>query len=278
MNRLEHFLRTLDGSVVKALVIAGLMVLVMPIARASEYDLDNYKFRTTASWWYSQPSGYFAGQNHSGEFDLNRDFQFGSYSTFTGTLDWRFKRKHHLLFSSSPVSYSNRTTLLRTITFQGQTYNVGTQAASEIKSLSFAPGYQWDFIRRDRGYVALATQFYLLDTKATLTGTVLVNGQAATRSSSGSFLAPLPVVGPHVRWYPVDSERLSLEGYVNGMYFFGYGDFYSARGLVGVGLSHHLKAIGGYQMGTRLSIHGGSNNIGIRLTQKGPAVGLEGSW
>lgn len=278
MNRLEHFLRTLDGSVVKALVFAGLMVLVMPIARASEYDLDNYKFRTTASWWYSQPSGYFDGQNHSGEFDLNRDFQFGSYSTFTGTLDWRFKRKHHLLFSSSPVSYSNRTTLLRTITFQGQTYNVGTQAASEIKSLSFAPGYQWDFIRRDRGYVALATQFYLLDTKATLTGTVLVNGQAATRSSSGSFLAPLPVVGPHVRWYPVDSERLSLEGYVNGMYFFGYGDFYSARGLVGVGLSHHLKAIGGYQMGTRLSIHGGSNNIGIRLTQKGPAVGLEGSW
>ena len=278
MNRLEHFLRTLDGSVVKALVFAGLMVLVMPIARASEYDLDNYKFRTTASWWYSQPSGYFAGQNHSGEFDLNRDFQFGSYSTFTGTLDWRFKRKHHLLFSSSPVSYSNRTTLLRTITFQGQTYNVGTQAASEIKSLSFAPGYQWDFIRRDRGYVALATQFYLLDTKATLTGTVLVNGQAATRSSSGSFLAPLPVVGPHVRWYPVDSERLSLEGYVNGMYFFGYGDFYSARGLVGVGLSHHLKAIGGYQMGTRLSIHGGSNNIGIRLTQKGPVVGLEGSW
>jgi len=278
MNRLEHFLRTLDGSVVKALVFAGLMVLVMPIARASEYDLDNYKFRTTASWWYSQPSGYFAGQNHSGEFDLNRDFQFGSYSTFTGTLDWRFKRKHHLLFSSSPVSYSNRTTLLRTITFQGQTYNVGTQAASEIKSLSFAPGYQWDFIRRDRGYVALATQFYLLDTKATLTGTVLVNGQAATRSSSGSFLAPLPVVGPHVRCYPVDSERLSLEGYVNGMYFFGYGDFYSARGLVGVGLSHHLKAIGGYQMGTRLSIHGGSNNIGIRLTQKGPVVGLEGSW
>ena len=98
------------------------------------------------------------------------------------------------------------------------------------------------------------------------------------RSSSGSFLAPLPVVGPHVRWYPVDSERLSLEGYVNGMYFFGYGDFYSARGLAGIGLSHHWKGIAGYQMGTRLSIHGGSNNIGIRLTQKGPVVGLEGSW
>jgi hypothetical protein len=241
-------------------------------------DLDDYKWRITASWWFSQPSGYFDGANHSGEFDLSKDFHFGSYSTFTGTLDWRFKRKHHMLCGFSPVSYSNSTTLFRTIEFQGETYNVGTRASSDIKSLAFSPGYQWDFIRRDRGYLALATQIYLLNTKATLNGTVLVNGETATRSASGSFFAPLPVFGPHGRWYPLNSDRLSLEGLVNGMYFFGYGDFYSARGTVDVGLSRHWKAIAGYQMGTRLSIHGGSDNIGIRLTQKGPVVGIEGSW
>src|SRR6516165_1193275 len=143
-------------------------------------DLDAYKFRTTLSWWYSQPSGHFSGKNNTGEFDLARDFHFGDYSTFTGTLDWRFKRKHHLLFSASPVSYSNSTTLVRTITFQGQTYNVGTRATSDINSFSFAPGYQWDFIRRNRGYLALATQFYLLKTDASLTGTAVVNGQSGT--------------------------------------------------------------------------------------------------
>jgi hypothetical protein len=241
-------------------------------------DLDAYKFRTTLSWWYSQPSGHFSGKNNTGEFDLARDFHFGDYSTFTGTLDWRFKRKHHLLFSASPVSYSNSVTLIRTITFQGQTYNVGTRATSDINSFSFAPGYQWDFIRRNRGYLALATQFYLLDTKATLTGTVAVNGQATTRTTSGSFLAPLPVIGPHGRWYPINSDRLSLEGALNGMYFFGYGDFYSARGIIGVGITHRWQAIAGYQMGTHLSIHGTSSNIGIRLTQKGPVVGIEGSF
>jgi hypothetical protein len=150
--------------------------------------------------------------------------------------------------------------------------------SSDIKSLSVAPGYQWDFFRRDHGYVALATQLYLLDSKATLTGTAVVNGQSGTRIASGSFFAPLPVLGPRARWYPLDSDRLALEAIAQGMYFFGYGDFYSVRGQGDIRLSGHWKATVGYQLGTRLSIHGGSDNIGIRLTQKGPVVGREGSW
>jgi hypothetical protein len=259
------------------LLVCLYFAALMPGVAQSE-DLDQYKWRFTGYWWFSQPSGHFSGKNNSGEFDLSSDFHFGSYSTFTGTIDWRFKRKHHLLFAFSPVSYSKTETLQRTVTFQGQTYNVGTAVSSDIKSLSFAPGYQWDFFRRNHGYVALATQFYLLKSEATLKGAVLANGQLQTRTASGSFLAPLPTIGPRARWYPRDSERFAIEGFVQGMYFFGYGDFYSARGQVDIGLSHHWKATAGYQMGTRLSIHGGSNNIGIRLTQKGPVVGVEGSW
>ena len=251
---------------------------VLPAFAQQGEDLDAYTWRFSGAWWFSQPSGTFNGQNHEGEFDLNRDFHFGSYSTFAGTFDWRFKRKHHLLVGMSPVSYSNSATLARTISFQGEIYNLGTRVESDVRSLSFSPGYQWDFIRRNRGYVAFLTQIYLLDTKATLKGTVFVNGQTASASSSGSFFAPLPVIGLRARGYPLDSKRLSLDGYLNGMYFFGYGDFYSAHGVVEIGLSQHWKAIAGYQMGTRLSIHGGSGNIGIRLTQKGLVVGIEGSW
>lgn len=267
-----------EGMAGRSLLLVCLYVSTVLPAHAQSEDLDAYKWRFTGSWWYSQPSGHFNGQNHEGEFDLSKDFHFGSYSTFTGTFDWRFKRKHHLLLQTSPVNFSNSVTLARAIDFQGETYNVGTRAEANIRSFSFSPGYQWDFIRRNRGYVALLTQIYLLDTKATLKGTVLVNGETASRSSSGSFFAPLPVIGLHARGYPLDSERLSLDGYFNGMYFFGYGDFYSARGIVGIGLSHHWRVIAGYQMGTRMSIHGGSGNIGIRLTQKGPVVGIEGSW
>ena len=275
---MRTILGAVEGIAGKFLLLLCFYLSTQLQVHAQGEDLDVYKFRSTLSWWYSQPSGHFDGANNSGEFDLRRDFHFGSYSTFTGTLDWQFKNKHHLLFAMSPVSYSNSATLARTISFQGKTYNVGTLATSDVRSLSFAPGYQWDFFRRDRGYVSLVTLFYLLHTEATLTGTVAVNGQTATGRASGSFFAPLPVIGLRSRWYPLDSKRRSLEGIFNGMYFFGYGDFYSARGTVGFGLSRHLSAITGYQLGTRLSIHGGSDNIGIRLTQKGPVVGVEASW
>jgi hypothetical protein len=74
-----------------------------------------------------------------------------------------------------------------------------------------------------------------------------------------------------------NSCRIALDGLMQGMYFFGYGDFYSAKGTLGVGLTHNWRLTGGYQMGTRLNIHGGSNQIDVRLTQKGPVAGIEGS-
>ena len=39
-------------------------------------------------------------------------------------------------------------------------------------------------------------------------------------SCLGSFFAPLPIVGPRIRWYPLRSGRLALEGAFQGMSFF----------------------------------------------------------
>ena len=257
-----------------------LLLTTAPRIHAESEDLDQYKWRVTAFWWFSQPGGFIKGTAEDATaIDLHRDLGFGSYSTFSGAVDWRFKRKHHLLFAASPVESTKSVTLNRTIMFQGETYDIGTRVSADLRSFSFAPGYQWDFIRRNWGYVALATQINLLDTKASITGQVSVNDQTATRTASGSLFAPLPVLGPRARWYPVPhSSRIALDGLVQGMYFFGYGDFYSTKGTVGVGLAHNWKLTAGYQLGTRLSIHGGSNQIGLRLTQKGPVVGVEGSW
>jgi hypothetical protein len=262
----------------KTILLLCLFCSTLPFVRANAQDLDDYKWRGTAYWWFSEPSGYFNSAGETGRFDLQKDFSFSYYSTFSGGLDWHFKRKHHLLFGISPVSQSHSVTLARTITYQGETYNVGTRASADLQALSFSPGYQWDFIHRDRGYIALGVLLYLLDTKGSVTGTVVVNGQPVIRNSSASFFAPLPVIGPHARWYPLASGRLALDGFVQGMYFGGYGDFISTRAAVSVAVAHHWMISAGYQLGTRLSIHGGSNQLGIRLTQKGPVVGIEGSW
>jgi hypothetical protein len=266
---------------VKTGALVGILLwLATPIlARASDgEDLDVYKWRITGVWWLSSPTGSFTGKANSGTFDLSRDFGFASYSTFTGTTDWRFKRKHHFLFSISPVTNSRRATLNRTIEFQGITYGVGASVAADIKALAFAPGYQYDIVRRNRIVFSIATQVYLMKTSADLTGTATVNGKSEVRTASGSIFAPLPVLGPRVRWYPLHSGRFALDGAFQGMSFFGYGHFISARGTGLVSLSRHWRLSFGYQMGTRLKINDDKNRIGVRLTQKGPIAGFEVSW
>jgi hypothetical protein len=265
----------------KVMLIFGVMVFALTASRAfaaETEDLDNYKVRVEAVWWFSHPSGSFNGQNSSGEFDINRDFGFGDYSTFVGLFDWRFKRKHHLLFGVTPVVSDKTAAIQRSIEFEGQTFNVGASINANIKSLSFSPGYQYDIIRRNRGYLAFVTQVNLMKTSATLKATGTLDNESVTQTASGSILAPLPVVGTRFRWYPLSSNRLALDGGVQGMYFFGYGDFLSAKAAAVIVMKPHLNLRLGYQMGTRLSIHGTDNTIGIRLMQKGPMAGIEMSW
>jgi hypothetical protein len=264
------------------LTIAIFLIAVVVSGNGQETankDLDNYRWRAEGNWWFSQPSGYFGLRNSHSYFDIHRDFGFGSYSTFTGKVDWHFRHKHHFLLNVSPVSSTKTATIGRTIEFEGKTFDVGAQVSAKIQSLNFAPGYEYDILRSDHGFLGLEVDFNLLNTKASLTGAATVNEQTATRTASKSFFAPLPAFGPVFRWYPLhNSNRLSLDGSFRGMPFFGYGNFLSARGNVGVGVTQHLTVRGGYQMGSRLSVHGTSDQIAIQLTQKGPTAGIEYSF
>jgi hypothetical protein len=262
------------------LVLTVFMIAIGTNVRASEdEDRDNYKWRVEGNWWFSQPSGYFGLRGSNNYIDVNKDFGFGSYSTFSGKVDYRFRRKHHLLFNITPIHNSRTVALGRTVEFQNQTFALGAQVTGSLKSLNISPGYQYDIIRRDRGFFGIEADFNLLDTEAKLQAVGTVNSQSGTRSASKSFFAPLPAVGPIGRWYPLpNSNRLSLEGSFRGMSFFGYGNFLQSRGNVGVLLTQHLALRAGYQLGSRLSVHGTSDQIAIQLTQKGPTAGLEYSW
>jgi hypothetical protein len=273
---------TAKGVFGKILIAAFSLFVALPSLQAQEKsgDLDSYKWRVTALWWYSQPSGGFTASSDQVSFDLSRDFHFGSYSTFSGGFDWHFKRKHHFLFNASPVYSSRSDTLTRDITFRGVTYTVGKEVSVQFNSLAFAPGYQWDFIRRRHGYLALAVGMNLLDSSGSINGTGTLNGVSATYKSSGSVLAPIPVLGFTSRGYPIhDSTRLSLQGTFQGMYLFGYGSYYSASGKAQIKVLQHLNLTAGYQLGTRLKVKTDSGRtVGLNLTQKGPVAGIEASW
>jgi hypothetical protein len=247
-------------------------------------DLDQYKVRFDAFWFYSNPSGTFQGSNSGDVIDIQKDLGFNSYSTFSGYIDWKFTRKNHFTFAVSPFQQTRTAVLNRTITYQGQTYTIGSTVRADLQANMYAPGYQYDIIRRRRGHLGVAVQVDLFDAHASLTALGQVSGgggvQQGQVSGSASLLAPIPVAGPEYRFYITNSPRVFVEGNVYGMYLFGYGNFISTTNSLGLTFAKHFSVNAGYALGSRLVVNNNnaSNRIGIHLTQQGPLVGMEASF
>src|SRR5215469_15678145 len=101
---------------IQALVLLG---IVATASAQNSTELGQYKWKVDATWWFSNPTGDVHGANNSGSFNFGRDFGFGSYSTFSGKVDWHFKRKHHLSLRIAPVTSESTRTIARQIEFQG---------------------------------------------------------------------------------------------------------------------------------------------------------------
>ena len=271
--------------------VMGLALLVLVVALPHLYaadkdkdkeDFDSYKLRLDGFWFYAQPSGSFQAAGNAGGFDLQKDVGFNSYSTVTGKLDWKFTRKNHLFFVVTPFNHDKTFVTNRSIVYQGQTFDIGTTTSSSLRVNAYAPGYQYDFIRRKRGHLGVVAQLDIFDTKGTLNAAAQVTSTGAQHGAvfaSGSLRAPLPVAGPDVRLYLLpNSSRLFVTGNVLGMYFFGYGNFISTFDTLGLTLTKHLSVRAGYELGTRLNVNTKTTRIGLNLTQQGAVVGFEASF
>jgi hypothetical protein len=137
-------------------LIFGLVVLFLfagapAIVSAQDEDFDQYKVRVSGFWFLSSPTVTMEAAGHNGFVDFNRDFGFNNYSTFFGKFDWKFTRKNHFYFVAAPFIQSNQVTLSRTIVFRGQTFSASSVVKGELRAILYAPGYQYDIIRRKRG-------------------------------------------------------------------------------------------------------------------------------
>jgi hypothetical protein len=266
---------------IKLILTVCTVLLVTPCLRAQD-DFDSYKLRLDGAWAYSHPSGTLQGATDAVPIDLSKDLGFNSYSTFFGKADWKFTHKNHLYVGAVPYNSTNQRVLTRTITFRGQTFQAGLTTRSSLNSPMYALGYQYDIIRRKRGYFGVAVQFNLFDTHASISAAAQVTGTGLQRavSASGSLLAPIPVAGPTFRYYLTDSPRLYVDANLLGMYFFGYGNFVSSLGKIGYSFNRHINVIAGYFLGSRLRVRvdSSTNRIGLDLDQKGPIVGVEVSF
>lgn len=260
----------------------GLLLLpAFPAALLAQEEFDSYKIKLQAGWFYSYPSGSIRAQGDTVPVDFTKDLGFSSYSTFAGKVDWKFTHKNHFYVVLVPLWSSKTNTLSRSIVWDGQPIHVGAAVQSSLHAFEVAPGYQYDIIRRRRGHLGLAIQIDLFNNDSKISAAAQVTGDGTHQvavSASKSLLAPIPVAGPEFRYYLTNSPRVFIEGNVYGMYLFGYGNFVSTAGDIGVTFTKHITANAGYQLGSRLNVNGTSNRIALDLTQRGPLVGLEFSF
>jgi hypothetical protein len=259
-------------------MLTAIMVLLAPLttlyaqnSKNSNEEFDAYKLRIRAFLFYSNPSGDIQGSYDTDMVDFQKDFGFNSYSTFTGKLDWKLTHKNHFYVVGNDFNQTRRVVLKRTITFQGQTFEVGASVRASLDAPEIAPGYQYDIMRRKRGHLGVGLQVDLFDTSASITAAAQGTGngmQQAAATATGSLLAPIPVAGPDFRFYLTNSPRLFVEGQVLGMYLFGYGNFVSTADDIGFSITKQLSVNAGYQLGSRLVVNNSAsaNRIGLRLT------------
>ena len=250
------------------------------LSAQEEGDFDAHSFRFDGFWFYSQPSGSFHGTGSQGRFDLQRDAEFNSYHTGASRIEWKFTRKNHLYFGFLPINQSKQTSLSQSVTYQGQTFAAGLSVSARLETYVMMPGYQYDIIRRRRGHLGIVAQLDLFYVKGTLKAAAqTLNGTSyVAQVSSSTIRAPLPVAGPDFRYYLTSSGRMFVAGNLLGMYFFGYGNFTSSYGTLGVRVNRYFNLQGGYQLASRLDIKSKTDRIGLNLTQRGAMAGAEFSF
>jgi hypothetical protein len=262
----------LGGAAVLALL--GVFAATGLFGQDKDSDPEGYKLRIDGQFWYADPTATVSGSSAQVPISFDKTFGFTDYSTFVADVDWHFTKRQHLYVAISPNQTTRTAVLQQNITFKDQTFLAGSSATGELKNYAFAPGYRFDIIHRPSGHFGILVQIDLLDINASITGTVVQPGQTKVATASGSIFVPLPVAGPDVRYYFL-KNRLFIDGNVKGMYFFGYGNFVSTAGKVGFNFGRHVSAVGGYQLGSHLAIHGTNSRLDVRQTQKGPTAGLE---
>jgi hypothetical protein len=275
--------RKIPRTIISSLFLLSVVIAVPGLQAQNKEDLDAFKLRLEGYWTYSNPSGDVQGSSGTSPIDLRNALGYQDYSTFSGKMDWKFARKHHLLVTVIPFSRTSDTVLTKTIVFEGKTYVAGLRTHSELDASAYGFGYQYDIVRRKHGHFGIAALVNLIDLYASINAEAQVTGDGVHHgavTASTSRFTPLPIAGPDFRVFLTNSEHLYLDGHIYGMYFFGYGNFVSAASAVGFNFNRHFGLKAGYQVGSRLVITNNveTDRIGLRFTQQGPVAGLQISF
>ena len=117
-------------------------------------------------------------------------------------------RKHKFRVNYLPMTYSAVATVRREFIFNGIRYGLNLPVTTDLSWKTWAVGYEYDFLYRDRWFVGFVLQAKFTDIQASLQAPVL--GTEFVRAQ-----APIPTIGGIARVYVV--PNISITGELVGL-------------------------------------------------------------
>jgi hypothetical protein len=137
------------------------------------------------------------------EIDAKNDLGFVDKRVPQFNLTIRPGAAHKLRFQYIPLNYTADATLTRDIVFNGQRYRAGLPVNTTLDWKAYRFGYEFDFIRRDQGFVGFITELKYTDVNLELASPL------ATEFADKR--APIPALGGIGRIYLVPSFAVTGE-------------------------------------------------------------------
>lgn len=137
------------------------------------------------------------------DIDLKNDLGLVDQRFTDLRLVLRPASKHKFRVELTPMKWEQSATLTRDVVFNGQRYTVNIPVDSLLEWHSARFGYEYDFIRRDRGFGGFIIEANYTDLKATLTNDFVTQFAQAR--------APIPTIGGIARVYPVPNVGITFE-------------------------------------------------------------------
>jgi hypothetical protein len=112
-------------------------------------------------------------------------------------------RKHKFRINYLPMSYTANTTVKRAFVFNGIRYGLNLPVTTDLSWKTWALGYEYDFLYRDRWFVGFVLQAKATDIQASLKAPI---GTEFSRAQ-----APIPTLGGIARVYVVPNISITGE-------------------------------------------------------------------
>jgi hypothetical protein len=232
---------------VAVLCIGSLFIVVLnapPVAAQDPEALPGEAFHVefVTAWWQPAPgltiqTAQLAGAGIT-DFDFAEEFNLEHERFSDFRLVFKPTTGHKVRFSYLPMRYDQSATLVRPIQFNGHTYGGG--AALDVKWNLWQFGYEWDFIRREGGFLGLLGEVKYNDVRATV--------RSVGRSDWAGSKAAVPTVGVIGRQYL--HRNIAISGELSGLTVPGDTfdvSFWDFDISATASLSRHFGVEGGYR-------------------------------